>query len=173
MPSHALSRAEVQRCKSSDVGTYVNASSIQSTARHDRQVHGGRYSGGTHGRYRGSNGSNSAQFSHPQGSTLTFQHNVGVSYETGLRHGVTMHPRGRHLREGMILPPHGTYTHEAREQQQPLHNNHNNDGDGDTRSLTTSSMKKCEGCKTRDGYLDASFTDQQLKRVSDANRKPG
>ena len=55
----------------------------------------------------------------PWGSTLTFQHKVGVSWVHGLRHGVARHPRGRHLREGMIL----LYTWEshtkAREQQPP------------------------------------------------------
>ena len=39
----------------------------------------------------------------PWGSTLTFQHEAGVSWVHGLRHGVAMHPRERHLREGMIL----------------------------------------------------------------------
>ena len=66
---------------------------------------------------RGSNGSNSAPPVQPQGSTLTFQHNAGVSWGTGLRHGVTMHPRGRHLREGMIPLSHGTYTRTASERQ--------------------------------------------------------
>ena len=52
---------------------------------------------------QGTNGSNSAPPSHPRGSTLTFQREVGVSWVLGLRHGVTMHPRGRHLREDMTL----------------------------------------------------------------------
>ena len=55
---------------------------------------------------------------HPWGSTLTFQRKAGVSCGTGLRHGVTMHPRGRHLREGMILLPHGM-THRMARKQQP------------------------------------------------------
>ena len=59
---------------------------------------------------QGSNSLNVAQLSQPRGSTLTFQHNAGVSYGTGLRHGVTMHPRGRHLREGRILLVHGGAT---------------------------------------------------------------
>ena len=45
-------------------------------------------------RVQGSNGSNAAQLSHPWGPTRTFQHSAGVSWELGLRHGVTMHPRG-------------------------------------------------------------------------------
>ena len=64
---------------------------------------------------------------HPWGSTLIFQHKVGVSCGIGLRHGVTMHPRGRHLREGMTLLPHGTYKATAHEQQlitQPHKYNH-------------------------------------------------
>ena len=60
---------------------------------------------------QGPNGSNSAQLDHLQGSTRTFQpiakQEIGVSWAHGLRHGVTMHPRGRHLREGMILLIHG------------------------------------------------------------------
>ena len=74
---------------------------------------------GSRQRVQGSNGANAAQLSCPQGSTLTFQLNAGVSYGIGLRHGVTMHPRGRHLRDGMILLPHGTYTHTVREQKPP------------------------------------------------------
>ena len=66
---------------------------------------------------QGSNGSNAAQPGRPQGSTLTFQHKAGVSCGTGLRHGVTMHPRGRHLREGMIPLPHGVTQRTAREQK--------------------------------------------------------
>ena len=78
-------------------------------------------------RVQGSNGWNAAQPSCPQGSTLTFQPKAGVSCGIGLRHGVTMHPGGRHLREGMILLPHGTYKATAREQQpttQPHNHNH-------------------------------------------------
>ena len=52
---------------------------------------------------QGYNGSNAAQLSHPWGSTLTFRRNAGVSWVLGLRHGVTMHPRGRHLRGGRTL----------------------------------------------------------------------
>ena len=58
-------------------------------------------------RVQGSNGWNAAQLCCPQGPTLTFQHKAGVSWATGLRHGVTMHPRGRHSREGMIPLSHG------------------------------------------------------------------
>ena len=54
---------------------------------------------------------------HPWGSTLTFQLDVGVPCGTGLRHGVTMHPRGRHLRGGMTLLPHGVTQRTACEQQ--------------------------------------------------------
>ena len=57
-----------------------------------------------------------AQPDHPWGSTRTFQstaeQGTGVSWVHGLRHGVTMHPRGRHLREGMILLIHGGATHQ-------------------------------------------------------------
>ena len=78
-------------------------------------------------RVQGFNGLNAAHLSCPQGSTLTFQHKAGVPCGIGLRHGVTMHPRGRHLREGMILLPHGTYNVTAREQQpttqQPYNSN--------------------------------------------------
>ena len=52
---------------------------------------------------QGYNGSNAAQLSQPWGSTLTFQRHAGVSCVQGLRHGVAMHPRGRHLREDMTL----------------------------------------------------------------------
>ena len=78
---------------------------------------------------QGSNGSNSAQPSHPRGSTLTFQPTAGVSWAHGLRHGVTMHPRGRHLRGVRTLLPHGLTNQTAREQQhtpQLLHNHYNN-----------------------------------------------
>ena len=70
----------------------------------------------------GSNGSNAARPCRPQGSTLTFQPRAGVPWVHGLRHGVTMHPRGRHLREGRIPWPHGTRQTLAREQlpTQPL-----------------------------------------------------
>ena len=63
---------------------------------------------------QGSNGSNAAQLSQPRGSTRTSQstamRETDVSWVHGLRHGVTMHPRGRHLREGMILLVHGGIT---------------------------------------------------------------
>ena len=66
---------------------------------------------------------------HPRGSTLTFQLNAGVPCGTGLRHGVIMHPRGRHLREGMILLPHGMTHPTAREKQLelPLQQHYYND----------------------------------------------
>ena len=76
---------------------------------------------------QGTNGSNSARPVQPWGSTLTFQPRAGVSYGTGVKHWVTMHPRGRHLREGMILPPHGVTQQTAREQQSittQVYNNH-------------------------------------------------
>ena len=53
----------------------------------------------------------------PWGSTLTFQHRAGVSWVHGLRHGVAMHPRGRHLREGMILLFTWESHNQAREKQ--------------------------------------------------------
>ena len=62
---------------------------------------------------------------HPRGSTLTFQDKVGVLYGIGLRHRVTMHRRGRHLRGGMTLLPHGLTNLTAHEQQtstQPPYN---------------------------------------------------
>ena len=55
----------------------------------------------------------------PWGSTLTFQRNAGVSWVHGLRHGVAMHPRGRHLREGMILLFTWRSHTQAREKQPP------------------------------------------------------
>ena len=82
---------------------------------------------------QGYNGLNAAQLSQPRGSTLIVQHKVGVSCGIGLRHGVTMHPRGRHSREGMILLSHGITQLTARGQQpvtttqyNHLHNNRNN-----------------------------------------------
>ena len=66
---------------------------------------------------QGYNGSNAAQPSRLQGSTLTFQLYAGVPWVQGLRHGVTMHPRGRHLREGRIPWSHGTSHTPTREQQ--------------------------------------------------------
>ena len=61
---------------------------------------------------------------HPWGTTLTFQRKAGMSYGTCMRHGVAMHPRGRHLREVMTLMPHGLTTLTACEQQMKplLHN---------------------------------------------------
>ena len=58
---------------------------------------------GTNWQVQGYNGSNAAQPSQPWGSTLTFQRKAGVSWVLGLRHGVTMHPRGRHLRGDRTL----------------------------------------------------------------------
>ena len=80
---------------------------------------------------QGSNGGHSAQLGRPWVSTLTFQcvpkRVIGVPCGIGLRHGVTMHPRGNHSREGMILPPHGITYQTAREQQRTIqHNNHYN-----------------------------------------------
>ena len=59
---------------------------------------------GNNWQVQGSNGLTAAQPDQPWGSTLTFQLHAGVSWAHGLRHGVAMHPRGRHLREGMALP---------------------------------------------------------------------
>ena len=75
-------------------------------------------------RVLGSNGLNAAQLSCPQGSTLAFQHEVGVSCGTGLRHGATMHPRGRHFRGIMTLMQHGV-THLTAREQQPTPSPHN------------------------------------------------
>ena len=63
----------------------------------------------------------------PWGSTLTFRHNAGVSWVHGLRHGVAMHPRGRHLREGMtLLFTWESHTTESEQQptQQHIYHNH-------------------------------------------------
>ena len=68
---------------------------------------------------QGSNGLNAAQPDHPWGSTRTFRPKAGVSWALGLRHGVTMHPRGRHLREDRILLTHGGATHQRRSIQKP------------------------------------------------------
>ena len=66
-----------------------------------------------------------AQPCRPRGSTRTFQQlvNQEVGASRVQRHGATMHPRGRHLREGRILWSHGTSTALAHEQQpaQPRH----------------------------------------------------
>ena len=59
----------------------------------------------------------------PWGSTLTFQPRAGVSWVQGLRHGVTMHPRGRHLREGMTLLP--TWESHTRNGNSSRHHNTN------------------------------------------------
>ena len=78
---------------------------------------------GSKQRVQGSNGLKAAQLRCSQGSISIFQHKVGVSCGTGLGHGVTMHPRGRHLRGVMILMSHGLTHPTAREQQptSPLH----------------------------------------------------
>ena len=70
----------------------------------------------------GSNRQTPARLSCPRGSTLTFQHNAGAARVQS--RGVTMHPRGRHLREDRILLPHGKNSSQEREQQPPfqLHN---------------------------------------------------
>ena len=65
---------------------------------------------------QGSIGSSATQPSRPRGSTLTFQLHIGVPWVQGLRHGVTMHPRGRHLREGRIPWSHGKSHNPVREQ---------------------------------------------------------
>ena len=49
---------------------------------------------------------------------------AGVSCGTGLRHGATMHPRGRHLRGVMIPLPHGLTNLTAREQQRHIQPQH-------------------------------------------------
>ena len=99
----------------------MNNARMVNVVQEPRQLTGSRRQvlHGTNWQVQGSNGSNAAQLDQPWGSTLTFQHNVGMSCGTGLRHGVTMHPRGPHLREGMILLPHGTTHRMARKQQPP------------------------------------------------------
>ena len=74
---------------------------------------------------QGYNGLNAAQPDQPWGSTLTFQRIAkrGAGAARVLSRGVTMHPRGRHLREGRVLRSHGKSPALAREQlppQQPL-----------------------------------------------------
>ena len=99
-----------------------------------QQTYGSRCSGGAIGRRGGSNGPCACVYtlaappSQPQGSTVTYLQKAGVSCGTGLRHGVTMHPRGRHSREGVTLLPHRMTQTTAREQQQQQgpHYNHNN-----------------------------------------------
>ena len=100
-------------------GTVRNVQNRHAKVNNGLTCSGQRVLWGYNWQARGSNGLNSAPPSQPQGSTLTFQHNAGVPCGTGLRHGVTMHPRGRHSREGMIPLSHGTYTELAREQQPP------------------------------------------------------
>ena len=97
----------------------------------------------------------------------------------------------------MIPLPHGTYTNEAREQQQPLHNNYYNyysgqgkaseDGDAEVRKAQKGRRRTYqandqqiedigngEGSRPRDGYLITSLMWQPQKRlVSDASRQPG
>ena len=58
-------------------------------------------------------------FHYPRGSILIYQPSVGVPCGTGLRHGVTMYPRGRHSREDMILLPHGLTQRTVCEKQPP------------------------------------------------------
>ena len=77
-------------------------------------------------RVQGSNGLNASQFSNIWGRTLSFQRNVGVSWVFGLRHGVAMHPRGRHLRESMTLLSSWESHTTAREQQPPPQSQHDN-----------------------------------------------
>ena len=82
---------------------------------------------GNNWQVQGSNGSNAAQPDQPWGSTLTFQLYAGVSWVQGLRHGVAMHPKGGHLREGMTLPStwesqHWSVNNSHHYNKQPLHN---------------------------------------------------
>ena len=68
---------------------------------------------------KGFNGRAIAQPSQLRGSTRIFQqfamHEAGTSWVQ--RRGVTMHPRGRYLRDNMALQSHGMSTSLAREQQ--------------------------------------------------------
>ena len=77
---------------------------------------------------QGYNGLNAAQPVCPWGSTRTFQLKAGVSWELGLRRGVAVHSRGRHLREGRILRSHGKDTARVREQQPPHQLQHYDQG---------------------------------------------
>ena len=90
---------------------------------------------------QGSTGSNAAQPSQPWGSILTFQPSVVVSWVPGLRHGVTMHPRGRHSREGMILPS------PWRSQHRPVNSSHNINLHNHNTTTTIWSWKKSQNCK--------------------------
>ena len=65
-----------------------------------------------------SNGLNTVPLDQSWDSILIFQQYGGVSWVQGLRHGVAMHPKGGHLKEGMILPC--TWV----SQRWPVNNNH-------------------------------------------------
>ena len=86
---------------------------------------------GTNWQVQGFNGSNAAQPDQPWGSTLTFQPSAGVSWVLGLRHGVAMHPRGRHLRGDRTLP----FTWES--QHWPVNSSHNSNIHNHTTTTTT------------------------------------
>ena len=78
--------------------TYTETSSVQQVLRGYKWL------------LKGSNGRATAQPDHPRGSTRTFQFSPASQAADAARvlsRGVTMHPRGRHLREGMILLTHG------------------------------------------------------------------
>ena len=99
---------------------------------------------GTNWQVKGSNRRAIAQLDQLWGSTLTFQPSVGVSWAHGLRHGVAMHPRGRHLREGMILP----FTWESH--HRPVNSNHHNNNQHNNDNITTTTglrarNRSCQG----------------------------
>ena len=116
---------------------------------------------------QGYNGSNAAQLSQPWGSNLTFQHDAGVSCGIGLRHGVTMHPRGRHSREGMILLPHGVTpitAHEQKPTQQHYYNQWSPWSNRITKQGGERPYEKCRDIDSRRHYQDT---------ISPARRQPG
>ena len=106
------------------------------------RAHDLRCSRGPTGKYMGSIGLNAAQPDQPWGSTLTFQRIAkrGPRAARVLSRGVTMHPRGRHLREGGILRSHGKSPTLAREQHTPLQPH-----DQSRRLLATITRSKLEG----------------------------
>ena len=123
---------------------------------------------GSEQRVQGSNGLNAAQLSCLQATTLTFQLKVGVPCVIGLRHGVTMHPRGRHLRGVRTPLPHGLTNPTAREQQTPiqlLHNHHNQWGPWDNgikRGNGVGPCRKREDISSRWRYRNNVFLCETL-----------
>ena len=121
---------------------------------------------GTNWQVQGYNGLNAAQLSHPWASTLTFRRNAGVSWVLGLRHGVTMHPRGRHLRGDRILLPHGMTPITAREQKPTQQHYHNH------WSPWSNRVTEQGGERPYDKYRDIDSRRYCQDKVSPARRQP-